>query len=693
MSRLFKTIFQTKILLPIIFLIIIFIIWVPVFLTFFLGIDPNLNNKDYILNKKDVGITLYDNNNQVFFSFDGGREKTYAPLSKIPQHTQKAIIASEDKDFYTHSGFSFKAIIRSLIADIKQRDFVYGGSTLTQQLVKNTLLTSNKSLLRKFEEIILAEELEQKFSKDEILEMYLNSAYFGEGAVGINEAAHTYFGKNPEDLTLAESTVITGLLPAPSRLSPLQETQNESKTRQKEILQKMLEQGYISQSQKDQAEQEELKFHSDKKQLNQVAYHFAFMVRDELIKKYGEENIKNSGYKVKTTIDLNWQDFAQKEIKNNVERLASNNVSNSAAVVVDSKTGEVKALVGSKDWGADKFGMVNVATSLRQPGSSFKPIVYATAFERGTITPATILKDQPITYRDPTGYSPPYSPQNYDRAFRGQVSARRALANSLNIPSVEVLSKVGIPAAVEMGQRLGLTTLTEPDKYGLSLTLGSAEVRLVEMTGVYSIFANQGLKNNITIISEIKDKNNQIIYSYQPNPKRVLSPEVAFLISSILSDNKTSAEVFGNVLTISRPAAVKTGTSELYRDSWTVGYTPQLTIGVWVGNNDGAPMSNIAGSLGAAPAWKNLMEQFLKGTPVLKFEAPSNITPVSVCKSNGLRLREASSSAKEASLSASASASVYTEYFIKGTEPLQFCNNPVATSSARRVSPTPIGRR
>lgn len=656
----------------------LFLLFIPVFTYAYFAKD--LTTKDIIMNRNDTGVTILDQNDRPFFTFYQAKNKEFVPLNDIPKYTQETVISTEDRDFYFHPGFSIRGIIRSFIENIRQRSIVYGGSTITQQLVKNVLLNPSKSFLRKYQEIVLAQEIERRYKKNEILEMYLNSVYFGEGAFGIEDAAQVYFGKKAKDLTLAQSSLLAGLLPAPSYLSPLSGNRAEAINRQKIVLEKMLEQKYITKDQKYKAENEKLVFRSPKEGINEFAPHFALMVKDELVNKFGEEYISRSGFRIKTSLNLDWQEYAEKVVSDQVDKLAPNRVTNGAAVVMDPKTGEIKALVGSKNWHDSKFGKVNIAISLRQPGSAFKPIVYASAFERHLITPATILKDQPITYPGN------YSPKNFDRKFRGQVTVRRALANSLNVPSVQIMSKVDIPDAIEMATRLGITTLDDPSNYGLSLVLGAAEVKPLELTNVYGTFANQGIKNTPTAILEIQDKRGQIVYKYHPQNKEVLDPKYSFLISSILSDNKARAEEFGNLLDISKPAAVKTGTSEDFRDSWTVGYTPSLVIGAWVGNNDNSPMDNIAGSLGAAPIWKDLMERFLSDKPIENFVKPPGIIAIPyVCVP--FKISTPSSS---------------MEFFVKGTEPNKDCTlqsptivrpttstNPVSATPLPTVSPIP----
>lgn len=635
--------------------------------------SQDLSSPEVIMSSNDTGLILLDKSGTPFFTFDGARIKKPIPLSQVPIHTQHAVIATEDKDFYTHSGISAKAIIRSLIKDIESRKLIYGGSTITQQLIKNTLLNSNKIFLRKFQEAILAYEMEKIYNKEQILEMYLNSVYFGDGAFGIEEAALVYFGKHASELSLAESSLLAGLLPSPSKYSPLTGNIEESKFRQRLVLNDMLEQKFITPEEKTQAENAELVFKTVRDPINNTGIHFAFMARDELIAKYGEEKVKTEGFKVQTTLDLEWQKYAEEVVENQVKRLAGNRVTNGAAVVLDPKNGEIRALVGSRNWFEENFGKVNVVTSLRQPGSSFKPIYYSAALDKHIITPSTILKDQPVNYGSRLGGAVPYQPKNYDGKFRGLVTTRRSLANSLNVPSVEVLSKIGIDTGLEMAEKLGITTLNRTEGYGLSLALGSGEVKLLELTNAYATFANQGRRNKTTTILQIQDKLGNTIYRHEPDSRKVIGADVSFLIYSILSDDKTRSEIFGNTLNISRPAAVKTGTSESYKDSWTVGFVPTLAIGSWVGNNDGRLMDNVAGSLGAAPIWKSLMEKFLQGDPIQKLEPPENIV---VCKVGGLGSKDGTASST-------------LEYYIKGTEPGSGCSTNTSPTPTPKATLTP----
>lgn len=638
--------------------IVTIIAFIPVFTYFYFAND--LQSKESIMNKNNTGLVLLDRKERPFFTFYEAEYKDLIPLSKIPKHTQQAVIAIEDKEFYKHQGFSIRGILRSLFLDIREGEIAYGGSTITQQLVKNALLTSKRSFLRKYQEIVLAQEIERRYTKTEIMEMYLNSVYFGEGAFGIDQASKAYFGKNVSQLTVAESALLAGILPAPSRYSPLSGEKELAKRRQLAVLDAMQQEKYITDAQHQAARTATLSYVRAKDDMNSIGTHFALMVRKQLADKYGEEQISRSGFRVKTTLDIEWQEYAEEIVAQQVEKLAVNKVSNGAAVVIDPGTGEVRVLVGSKDWFNEEYGKFNVADSARSPGSAFKPIIYAAALEKRLITPSTPLHDRPTTFQGN------YKPQNYDRNFRGTVLTRRALANSLNVPSVEIMAKLGVPAGLEMAKRLGLTTLKDPSNYGLSLVLGTAEVKLLELTNAYATFANQGMHNPIASVLTITDKSNKVIYQHTPNPEQVVDAGVTFLISSILSDAKARQEVFGSALNVPLPAAVKTGTGEDYKDALTVGYTPRLAVGVWVGNNNSVPMDKIAGSLGAAPIWRQLIERFSRGTPIAQFEKPANVTSRSICRYNGLLVRSNTMPAQ-------------TEYFLAGTEPTRYCVMPKPT--------------
>lgn len=635
-----------KILITGVALLLIILAILPILTHFFYSSD--LSSPEKIMYRNDAGVMLLDRKGRAFFTFLNAKNKQFVPLDQIPDSAQNAFVAIEDKSFWNHKGVSLRAIIRSAVANIFSASLSYGGSTITQQLAKSALLSSKKSFARKYQELVLAREIEEKYPKKKILEMYLNTVYMGKGCFGVEQCSQTYFGKNAKDLSVAQSAFLAGLLPAPSRLSDPRSF-SDAKNRQKLVLQKMREQGYINKDQERQSVDERLTLADGDQAIGYEAPHFAFLVLDQLNNIYGEEYVARSGFKVRTSLDLDWQKYAQESVSKNVTLMASRNVSNGAAVVLDPKTGEIRALVGSADWSNPDFGKVNVVTSFRQPGSSFKPIVYAAAFENQAITLASVLNDSPIEIKTAVG---PYRPRNYDGKFRGKVLVRRALANSLNIPAIEVIQKIGVPQALSMARRLGITSLNEEGRFGPSLALGSGEVQLVQLVGAYAVFANEGKRAELTTILEIKDKYGKQIYSDTPITEQVLDPRVAFLISSILSDGRAREEEFGRLLTISRPAAVKTGTTQTYKDSWTVGYTPSLVVGVWVGNNNGRSMDRVAGSMGAAPIWKDLMEHYLTGTVIEEFKLPEGIVEHKICNRSD----------------------ILKEYFIAGTEPQQVCS-------------------
>lgn len=513
--------------------------------------------------------------------------------------------------------------------------------------------------------------------------MYLNSVYFGEGAFGIENASFAYFGKHASELTPSESSLLIGILPAPSAYSPLSNDDKKALRRQQIVLAEMVRDGYITDSEKKNILSEKLKYNPVSiDDNNTLAPHFAIFVKNQLIKKYGEERIITEGFQVKTTLNKDYQKYAEKIVKNQVIRLKSNNAGNGAAIAIDPKKGEILVMVGSYDWEDKKYGKTNMSISPRQPGSSFKPLIYEAALEKQLITPATLLDDSPKTFEGN------YKPLNYDKSFRGPVTVRRALSNSLNIPAVEVMEKLGVPAGLDQAKNLGITTLHRND-YGLSLVLGSGEVKLLELTDAYAVFANKGTYNEPNAVLQIKDKygnsvdeNTSFLTKLFPifkptTSKKVLSEDAVFLISSILSDNRARAEAFGGLLTISRIAAVKTGTTNDFKDALTVGYTPSLVVGVWVGNNDNTPMDNIAGSQGAAPIWRSLMDNFLLNTPLETFEKPTFVVQQNVCLSSGLN---------------------YKEYFIAGTQPSS-CETPTpiltispSVSPSITTSPTPTNK-
>jgi len=612
----------------------------------------DISDQERLMNRNNTGLVLMDKNDEVFYSIGRAEHRDIVPLDNIAESTKDALLASEDKDFYKHSGFSIGGIMRAVYGTITDQPEYGGGSTLTQQLAKNTLLTADQTFMRKYQELAISIAIEQQYSKDEILTMYLNSAYFGENAFGIEAAAKAYFNKEPKDLTLAESSMLIGVLPAPSAYSPISGSMEYAKERQNTVLTRMVTNKFIAADEKTAAINEELAYVDQDDSLNNLAPHFSQMIIDELTKKYGEEQVARSGYQVRTTLDLSMQRKLVDSVDSNIAFIQRNGGSNAGAVAIDPKSGEVQALVGSADWQNEEWGKVNMATTARQPGSSFKPIYYAEALAQGVITPATMYMDEATDFNG-------YKPQNASRTFSGNISVRNALSRSLNIPSVKVMQDLGVEKSIKAAQRMGIEIDGTQD-YGLSLALGSVEAPLMQMTNAYAAFANQGQQYKPTIIKKIDNKFDRTIFTASESSKSVQSPQGAYLISSILSDNNARAPIFGGSLTVpGHTAAVKTGTTDSSRDAWTIGYTPQIAVGVWVGNNDNAEMLN-GGSGMAGPIWKKAMQEMLRDKPNESFPVPSGVVQKPVCKSNG-------------GLASKSGDSTYNEYFMASALPKTTC--------------------
>ncbi|GAB4536232.1 MAG: PBP1A family penicillin-binding protein [Anaerolineae bacterium] len=563
--------------------------------------------------------------------------RTWVPLSHVSPYLQQATIATEDRFFYQNVGVDPIAIARAVYYNVTEGEIVSGGSTITQQLARSVLLSpqerSEKTLSRKIREAVLAVELARRYPKDRILEVYLNQIYYGNLAYGIEAASQTYFGKPATDLTLAEAALLAGLPQSPAIYDPFTNP-DAAKARQQVVLSLMVEAGYISAAQAEVAYQEELQYILPPATF--AAPHFVTYVRQLLEARYGPELLyQEPGIRVQTTLDPRIQAIAEEEVARQMDALRGRNASNSAVVVLSVKTGEILAMVGSADFNDESIdGQVNVALRPRQPGSSIKPLTYLAAFERGW-TPSTLIMDVPVEY--PDGAGGVYKPANYDGKFHGPVLLRGALANSYNIPAVKALEFIGIPALKEMAQRLGITTLTRDD-YGLSLALGSGEVTLLEMAGAYQAMANGGMRVPPVAILRVADSFDRVIDEYHPPPgEPVLRPEHAYLITHILADNQARTPAFGpnSPLKLSRPAAAKTGTTNEFHDSWAIGYTPDIVVGVWVGNADNSPMQGVSGVSGAGPIWHNVMERALEGTPIRDFTRPPSIIEMEICADSG----------------------------------------------------------
>lgn len=609
--------------------ILLFLVITPIFTYIYFYND--IADQDRLMNRNNTGIVLKDKNDKTFYSVGRAEHRELVPLADIADSTEKALVAAEDKNFYEHGGFSPLGILRALYGNIVSQGITGGGSTLTQQLAKNTLLTTNQTVMRKYQELVIATAIENRYSKDEILEMYLNSVYFGNNSFGIEEAASNYFGKKPSELTTEESAMLIGILPAPSAYSPVEGSAKYAKQRQTYVLGRMAADGYISQSQHDEALKVELHY-QEPKAISNAAPHFTEMVLNELYKKYGEEKVKRSGYHVTTTLDLGLQEAANQAVAANQAHIMAYGGSNASVVVADPKTGQIRALVGSVDYNNQQFGMVNMATSPRQPGSSFKPLYYAKALADGKIATTSVIQDEASDFNG-------YKPKNATRQYYGNVTVRQALDWSLNIPAVKVMQKVGISSSIDQAKAFGITTLGKSSDYGLSLALGAGEIPLTEMTGAYATLASGGTYHKQTIISEIDDKFGKPIFKFKDETSKAISAQGAYLISDILSDNSARAFMFGSDLNVLgtdyriKKVAVKTGTTDESRDALTIGYTPNVAVGVWVGNNDNTPMVS-GGSDMAGPIWKDIMRAAI-GSSTPEFAKPSGIVSQSVCTPKG----------------------------------------------------------
>ncbi len=616
---------------------------------------------------------IFDRNGRMLYELNdpnAGR-RTYVPIDKISPYLVAATVATEDQNFYSHPGFDPTAIIRAFIQNTSEGGIVSGASTITQQLARMLLFSpeerNEQSYMRKVREAMLAAELTRRYSKDEILELYLNEAYYGNLAYGIEAAAETYFNTTAEQLTFSQAVFLAGLPQSPA-IYDIHTNREDTLNRMRQVLVLMFQNSeedgciYVSNSPERicvtapdavTASQEIEAYTFPLPNITATYPHWVQYVREQLEKQFGAQAIYRSGYSVITTLDSELQETAQTLVTQQAANLAAQNVKNGALVSIRPSTGEILAMVGSPNFYDDvNAGQINMSTSAtRQPGSSIKPITYAAAFEKGW-TPSTMIWDVPIELPpsgDPNDPREPYKPVNYDGKYHGAVTVRTALANSYNIPAVRTLDFVGIyddpdtpqkEGMIAMAERLGITTLTRDD-YGLSLTLGGGEVSLLDMTSAFSVFANSGKRVPPVSILEIKDFEGNQVYKYEPKEgEQVIRPEHAFLISSILSDNQARVPMFGSnsVLNLPFPAAAKTGTSNDFRDNWTLGYTPDLVTGVWFGNADYSPMINTSGLSGAAPVWSQFMQYAvprLTGGAVSQFIRPGGIMDRVVCQISG----------------------------------------------------------
>ncbi len=654
--------FGTKLKIFFSIILIISIFGLTVWYFIFRGLP---SASDLISRKIDVSTRIYDRNGILLYQIYEDQNRTPIKLSQIPDSVKAATLASEDINFYSEPGFSLKGIVRAIVTNVTNQSLDAGGSTITQQLVKNALLTNEKTFTRKIKELVLALEVEKEFSKDEIFLMYLNQVSYGGTAYGIQAASQTYFGKEASQLDLAESALLAGLPKSPTTYSPFGANPGLATERQRQVLKLMADNKFISDAQMKEAENEKLKYATNTTDIK--APHFVMFVRQELVDEYGEDQVLSGGLNVTTTLDYNIQKMAESVVKKHVDGLKGFHVTNGAAIVLDPSTGEVLAMVGSKDYfDTENDGNVNVTTALRPPGSSIKIVNYAYALSHG-YTPATIILDEPITYKFPG--SPSYSPVNYDGKFVGNITLRNALAESRNIPAVKVLASYGVENMIKMGQAMGITTWNEVDTYGLSLTLGGGSTKLIDLARVFATVANMGSKPPIVTIKSVTNFKGNKFASGCPTEtcekNQVLDERVAYQLIDILKDNNARAPEFGSrsALVVNKhpEVAVKTGTSNSLRDNLTIGFNQKYLTAVWVGNNDNSPMSRIAsGITGAAPIWNEIMSNLLAKEPSVKWTVPSGLKEIP-CR-------------------------IKSEFFLSETNTANLCNIREGTPSAQVVN-------
>lgn len=602
-----------------------------------------------------VSTQILDRNGELLYEIYADVNRIPINVEDLPEHVIQATIAIEDKNFYKHFGLDPEGIFRAIRNNLfGQR--LEGGSTITQQLVKNALLTPERSLARKFNEALLAILTEIVYSKDEILEMYLNFISYGGTSVGIEAAAQSYFGKSAKDLSLEEAALIASLPQAPTKYSPFGSNPERAKQRQTEVLRRMAEEGFITQSQAEKAREKPLNYALSQTEIK--APHFVFFVRDLLYEKYGVDQVEKGGLRVYTTLDLETQRAAQQIVTEEVAGLERYRASNGAALISKPNTGEILAMIGSKNYfNIEDEGQVNVTISLRQPGSAIKPIMYATTFQEKTLNPGTLILDTPTCFQEP--YQRLYCPRNYDGGFRGVVTIRQALGNSFNIPAVKSLATIGVKPFIDQATAMGISTWTDPARYGLSLTLGGGEVKMIDMAQSFGTLANQGVVVPLTPILRIETYTGEILEEIDFEQRisdlehltnyeslrnrgdlhRVMDRAPAYLASHIMQDNHARTMIFGTHSQMVIPGHIvsaKTGTTNDLKDNWTIGFTPEFLVTTWVGNNDGTPMGYLAsGIIGAAPMFNDLMTYILTDQESIWQEKPSDVLSGGVC-ANGM---------------------------------------------------------
>lgn len=615
----------------------------------FVYLSRDLPNPAQLEDRKIIQSTkIYDRTGRVLlYEIHGEEKRTVIPWEQIPDIAKQATLAIEDSDFYLHPAFDWRALLRALFKNITRGGVVQGGSTITQQLVKKAFLTEERTIIRKLKELILAVQIERHYVKDEIFNFYLNQIPYGANAYGIEAASQTYFNKPAKDLNLAEAALLAGLPKAPSYYSPWGGHTDELEQRKNYIIQRMKDLNFIDEEEKERAQKIKLVFAPQTTTIK--APHFVHMVREYLNNKYGEQFVERGGLRVITTLDWPMQELAEKSVLEGAQRNEKLYQGKNAALVAqDAKTGQILALVGSKDY-FDKTidGNFNVAVQgLRQPGSAIKPFAYLTAFTKG-YTPDTVVFDVPTEFTPNNPKCPTipiiktggqyeekdeecYHPENFDGRFRGPVTLREGLAQSINIPSVKVLYLAGEEEVLNIAHQFGITTLKESGRYGLSLVLGGGEVKLIDLVGAYSVFSQDGIKHQQSIVLKVEDNQNNILEEYTDQPEQIIAPQYTRLINDILSDKESRQPLFSSSINLTtlpnQEVALKTGTTNDYRDAWAIGYTPSLAVGVWAGNNDNAPMQKQGGSiLAAVPIWHAFISEAVKNMPIETFNRPDKI--------------------------------------------------------------------
>ncbi len=622
---------------------------VILFFVMFAWFSRSLPKPGEVVRREGFSTQILDRNGNLLYDLFNDERRTPVTIAQIPVDLQHAVVATEDKDFYTHRGFDFLTILR-IPYNILFKQRVVGGSTLTQQLVKNALLTNERSITRKFKELVLSLQIERKFTKDQILEMYLNEAPYGGTAWGVGTASEVYFNKPVNELNLVQSAILAGLPQRPSAYSPYAGKTDEDgvplwRVRTMGVLRRMREDEYITEAAYQQALGDLDSVVFEKSAIDIKAPHFVFYVRDLLTQMYGEEAVDAGGFKVTTTLNVDLQEKAQEVVANEIAKVEKLNITNGAALVMDPRNGEILSMVGSRDYHSSSIsGQFNVVVDgLRQPGSSIKPVTYLAMLQRG-YTPASMLMDVETVFA-PHENAKEYNPKNYDGKFRGPVNLRNSLGSSLNIPAVKSLAIVGVQDFLSLAYDMGFVTL-EPTKenmsrFGLAVTLGGAEIHMIDTVTAYSSFANYGQKVEPVAILKIEDTKGNVIFEHRPvQGRKVIEEEEAFLINHILSDNNARAIAFGtgSLLNVSPNVAVKTGTTNDQKDNWAIGWSSELIVGAWVGNNDNTSMKSVAsGVSGATPIWRNIIVEALKidGYKAPEWRVPDGVEQVTVDKISG----------------------------------------------------------